>query len=276
MTARQVREVQSYDKYRRDLWRGKASSYQRSFASLCAAPVPFLLDALALSAGSEVLDVGCGTGSLTEAAAARGAVVTAVDAEPSMVEATAERVPAARTSVAALPALPFSGAAFDAVAANFVVNHVARPAEAVAELARLARAGGRVGVTIWPHPQPPLQRLWDDVVEAASIERPSIPAVAPEDNFPQTLDGVRDLLAGTGLLDVESRAVEWQHRVDPEDWWAGAADGIANIGHIVSRQDHATVLRMKAAYDRLVRRHLDSQGMLRLPTTALLASGTAR
>ncbi len=133
-----------------------------------------------------------------------------------------------------------------------------------------------MGVTIWPHPQPPLQRLWDDVVEAASIERPSIPAVAPEHNFPQTLDGVRDLLAGTGLLDVESRAVEWQHRVDPEDWWAGAADGIANIGHIVSQQDHATVLRMKAAYDRLVRRHLDSEGMLRLPTTALLASGTAR
>lgn len=257
------------------MWRGKASAYQRSFASLCAHPVPVLLDALFVAAGSRLLDVGCGTGSLTEAAAARGAVVTAVDAEPSMVDATTERVPAARTSVAVLPVLPFSDAAFDAVAANFVVNHVARPAEAVAELARVVRPGGRAGVAIWPYPQPPLQRLWDDVLAAAEVERPPMPSLAPEADFPRTLGGLRALLAGAGLLGVESRAVEWQHRVHPERWWAGAADGIATIGYVVSRQDEATVQRMKTAFDRLVQPHLDSHGMLCLPTAALLAVGTA-
>ncbi len=81
---------------------------------------------------------------------------------------------------------------------------------------------------------------------------------------------------GAGLGAVESRRLEWQHRVDPEEWWAGAAAGVATIGYIVSAQDEATVRRMKDAYDHLVQPHLDREGCLRLATAALLASGTAR
>src|SRR5215217_3661574 len=160
-----------YDAYRRELWRDKADVYKRSFAGLCAHPGPMLLDAVHATAGAYVLDVGCGTGSLTEAAVARGAVVTAVDAEASMVKSTCDRVPTAVTAIAALPLLPFPDGRFDAVAGNFVVNHVARPAAAVAELRRVTRAGGRVGVTVWPQPAPPLQRLWDEVIEAAHVNR---------------------------------------------------------------------------------------------------------
>lgn len=90
------------DEYRRNMWRGKASAYQRSFASLCAHPVPLLLDALDVTAGDTLLDAGCGTGSLAEVATARGAVVTAVDSELSMVEATAARMPSMSALVCAL------------------------------------------------------------------------------------------------------------------------------------------------------------------------------
>ncbi len=269
-----MRVAQPYDDHGRTVWRGKAGAYERSFASLCARPVPVLLDALAVGGGTRVLDVGCGTGSLAEAAARRGAVVAAVDAEPSMVQTTAERVPTARTGVAVLPALPFADATFDAVAANFVVNHVARPAEAVAEMARVTCPGRRVAVTIWPHPKPPLQRLWDDVLDAARVQRPPIPGVAPEDDFPRTSAGLRELLVGAGLGAVESRRLEWQHLVDPEEWWAGATAGVATIGYIVSGQDEGTVRRMKDAYDRLVEPHLDRRGCLSLATAALLGSGT--
>ncbi|MDP9416373.1 MAG: methyltransferase domain-containing protein [Actinomycetota bacterium] len=222
-----MRIAESYDDHRREAWRGKAGAYERSFASLCFHPVPVMLDALAVGGGTRVLDIGCGTGSLAEAAARRGAAVAAVDAEPSMVRATAERVPTARTEVAVLPALPFADATFDAVAANFVVNYVAPPAEAVAEMARVTCPGRRVAVTVWPHPKPPLQRLWDDVLDAAHVERPPIPSLAPEDDFPHTIAGLRELLVGAGLGAVESRRLEWQDRVDPEEWWAGAAAGIA-------------------------------------------------
>ncbi|MEV4635763.1 class I SAM-dependent methyltransferase [Actinoplanes sp. NPDC049548] len=262
-----------YDSYRRDLWRDKAAAYQDSFAGLCAHPVDLLLDSLAVSSGTTVLDVGCGTGTLTSASVARGADVTAVDAEPSMVAATAARVPSARTSLAALPRLPFHPGAFDAVAANFVVNHVARPAPAVAELARVTRRSGRVGVTVWPQPAPPLQRLWDDVIEAAGVIRPPMPGLAPEDDFPRTRDGLADLLEQGGLTGVESWTVEWEHRTDPGRWWAAAASGLAGIGYVISLQDAATVRRMKDCYDELVRPHLDGNGRLCLPTAALLATG---
>jgi hypothetical protein len=74
---------------------------------------------------------------------------------------------------------------------------------------------------------------------------------------------------------VESRTVEWEHRVDPDRWWAGATGGLAGIGAVVARQDAATVRRMRAAYDRLVGAHLDDAGRLRLRTAAVLAAGTA-
>lgn len=265
-----------YDTYRRELWRDKADAYQRSFAALCAYPVPRLLDVVGATAAVSVLDVGCGSGSLTEAAVARGAVVTAVDAEASMVRATAARVPTSVTTVAALPFLPFSDGRFDAVVGNFVVNHVARPAAAVAELRRVTRAAGRVGVTVWPQPVPPLQRLWDEVIEAAQVVRPSLPAAAAQDDFPRTCEGLGQLLEQAGLNDVESTVVRWHHRVLPDQWWAGAAEGVTSIGYVISRQDEASVRRIKQEYDRLVGPHLDGQGMLCLPTAAVLASGTVR
>jgi SAM-dependent methyltransferase len=229
-----------------------------------------LLDAVRAGPGVRVADVGCGTGSLTAAAVARGAVVTAVDAEPDMVRATAARTPGAAVALGALPVLPLRTASFDAVAANFVINHVARPAAAVAELRRCTRPGGRVGVTVWPRPSPPLQRLWDQVIEAAGVTRPPVPA-----GFPRTCEGLGGLLRQAGLTEVEPGIVEWEHRVDPELWWSGAAGGLASIGAVVARQDEATERRMKAAYDRLAGAHLDDAGRLCLRTAAVLATGVA-
>ncbi|MEH0845245.1 hypothetical protein V6U81_22915 [Micromonospora sp. CPCC 205711] len=71
----------SFDDHERDRWAGRAEAYRRSFALLCAYPVGELLDAAGVGPGGRVLDVGCGTGTVTARAADRGA---AVDAEPGM------------------------------------------------------------------------------------------------------------------------------------------------------------------------------------------------
>ena len=149
-----------FDDHERVRWAGRAAAYDRSFAPLCAYPVHALLDLAAAGAGSRVLDVGTGTGTVAAAAAARGARVTAVDADAGMVELCAARVPAADVREATLPALPFADGEFDAVVANFVINHVADPAAAVRELRRVVRPGGRVAVTIWPSPAPPVMQFW--------------------------------------------------------------------------------------------------------------------
>lgn len=144
----------AFDRSERAIWSGSAAAYAATFAAVCAYPVPTLLDAVGVRTGERLLDVGTGTGVVAEAAVARGATVTAVDAEPSMALAARARVPQADVLQAVLPGLPVEAGAFDVAVANFVVNHVGRPRDAVAELRRVVRPGGRVGVTLWPAAPP--------------------------------------------------------------------------------------------------------------------------
>ena len=76
-----------FDAYGRSVWAGRGTAYERGFARLTAHTAGAVLDAAGVAAGTRVLDIGTGPGVVARAAAARGARVTAVDAEPSMAEA---------------------------------------------------------------------------------------------------------------------------------------------------------------------------------------------
>ncbi|MBR7838956.1 hypothetical protein KDL01_37155, partial [Actinospica durhamensis] len=78
-----------FDQAERLKWAGRASAYDGGLARLCAYTVPFALDAAEVSANTRVLDVGTGTGAVaaaTLARGARGARVTALDADEGMLE----------------------------------------------------------------------------------------------------------------------------------------------------------------------------------------------
>ncbi|MDT0346822.1 class I SAM-dependent methyltransferase [Streptomyces litchfieldiae] len=62
--------------------------------------------------------------------------------------------PAAEVRLAALPGLPFADGKFDAVLANFVLNHAGRPRAALTELRRVTHPGGRIAVTVWARTWP--------------------------------------------------------------------------------------------------------------------------
>ena len=160
-----------FDAHERSRWAGRTAAYERSFGRLCAYPADSLLDAAAVRAGRRMLDVGTGPGTVAARALRRGAEVVAVDAEPTMLDAARRHARGAEVRQGTLPDLPFPAGGFDCAVANFVLNHVGDPAAAAAELRRVVRPGGRVAVTIWPSPHPPLQRLWGEIIAAAKRPR---------------------------------------------------------------------------------------------------------
>ena len=92
--------------------------------------------------GALVLDAGAGTGAATTALLERGAMVVAADLQRDMLG----RLSAgdAVRAVADVAALPIRSCAVDAAVAAFVLNHLARPWMALAELRRVVRPGGAV------------------------------------------------------------------------------------------------------------------------------------
>ncbi|MFY9779054.1 MAG: class I SAM-dependent methyltransferase [Candidatus Baltobacteraceae bacterium] len=98
-----------------------------------------------LAAGERVVDVGCGTGLVTEELVRRGCRLSGVDLSEPMLERARARVPQASFLTAAAEALPFSAAAFDAATSAQAFHWFDQP-RALAELARVVRPGGLVAI----------------------------------------------------------------------------------------------------------------------------------
>lgn len=205
---------------------GVADAYRASFATLCAGSVYRLLDD---APGPRLLDVGSGTGGLASAARDLGRSVVAVDADPDMAALTGAAVPG-RALVAALPDLPFGDGAFDAVTANFVVNHVPDPRAAVRELARVVRPGGRVALTSWPA----APTAWGELVSRVYAEAGVVPLAGtrlpPELDFERSTDGLRGLTEAAGLEVVVAEELRWTWTIGVEPLWTGVSGGVGVAG----------------------------------------------
>ncbi|WP_107498830.1 class I SAM-dependent methyltransferase [Actinacidiphila yeochonensis] len=261
-----------FDAYERRMWQGKAAAFEASSGLLCAHTVPEVLAAAGIGPGVRVLDVGTGTGTAARAAVRLGAEVTAVDAEPSMVARAAEAVPEAAVRQAVLPELPFADGSFDAVVANFVLNHVGRPATALAELLRVLRPGGSVALTVWTSPRAAGQELISRALAAAGAVHPSgTPAgLAADEDFPRTEAGLGGLLSAAGFADAAARTLAWDHLADPEVWWSGLATGIGLAGSVLSAQPAPVAAEVRRRYDELAVGFRTPEGLLALPHTAVL------
>jgi ubiquinone/menaquinone biosynthesis C-methylase UbiE len=112
-----------------------------------------LVDACAISAGQEVLDVAAGNGNLTVLAGEEGASVVASDFSPAQVELGRARTEAEGLDVEWVVAdaeeLPFEDDRFDCVASVFGAMFGPRPDRVASELFRVVKPGGTVGMANW-------------------------------------------------------------------------------------------------------------------------------
>jgi SAM-dependent methyltransferase len=112
-----------------------------------------LCEALDLRAGDSVLDVAAGNGNATLAAARRWCDVVSTDYVPALLErgrarASAEGLPV-RFEQADAENLPFPDHSFDVVLSTFGVMFTPDQDKAAAEMARVCKSGGRIGLANW-------------------------------------------------------------------------------------------------------------------------------
>lgn len=114
-----------------------------------------LVPLLGALAGKKVLDVGAGTGRLSLPLANRGAIVTALDVSPKMLESLKKKNSKTETVVGDAESLPFENNTFDIVTAAFLIVHLKNPTRFFDEAYRVLKDGGILVVTNINQKDPP-------------------------------------------------------------------------------------------------------------------------
>jgi SAM-dependent methyltransferase len=144
------------DKTFRDLehegWVDRAAVYRDVFGKITSQAIGPLLSSFGSLSGKRFLDVACGTGELTAAAASQGASAQGVDFAGSMIEKAASAHAPVRFHVGDAERLPFEPNSFDCVACAFGILHLEHPEAAVAEARRVLSHGGMYAFTTWCAP----------------------------------------------------------------------------------------------------------------------------
>ncbi len=97
--------------------------------------------------GGVAADLGAGTGFLTEGLLARGVRVIAVDQSPAMLAALQRKFPAADCRIGEAENLPIADGTLDYALANMYLHHVETPSQAIREMVRILKPGGRLVIT---------------------------------------------------------------------------------------------------------------------------------
>jgi SAM-dependent methyltransferase len=216
-------------------WNRAAAAYETTFAPATRPFIEPMLDAAAVGAGMEVLDLCSGPGFAAEAAASRGARVTGLDFSTAMLTWARDRFPAIDFEYGDAEAPTFDDARFDAVVCGFGIHHVPRPALAIAGAYRVLRGGGRLAFSIWADRAENIawQLLFDAIARycepAASAAPPPGGGFATE----QALRAMRE--AGFSQATARPLRALWRHR-DAASLLAAMRAGTARMAALIEAQ----------------------------------------
>lgn len=233
------------------------------------------IDWLGLPGSMRWLDIGCGTGALTQAILqrCRPSRVTCVDLSESDLEYAQWLVTDRRADflLADGESLPFRDASFDAVVSGLVLNHLQDKQQALAQMKRVRRSGGRVGGYVWDYAgQMQMFRLfWD----AATALDPGAESWDQGKRFPICKpEPLAELFAGAGLEKVETCAIDVPTIFsDFDDYWVPMTTGEGTVPeYLLSLSEE----RRTALRDRLKRLlPTRSDGTIHLVARAWAVSG---
>lgn len=135
-----------------ELWGGAAEDYAEVQEPTGTPMYEAAFDAIGISDGCRLLDVGCGSGFALALAHKRGAAVSGFDASEAMLRVARTRLPEGDFRQGDLEALPYGDGTFDAVTAFNSVQYASDPVQGLKEIKRVAVPGAPVAVATWGDP----------------------------------------------------------------------------------------------------------------------------
>ena len=235
-----------------------AAAYEQVMGRWSRRLAPLLTKFAGVADGEHVLDVGCGTGSLTFALprAANIAVVTGIDfAQPYIDHArrinTDPRITLHQGDACAMP---FDTGVFDRAIAMLSLQFIPEVARAVREMRRAVQRGGTVAAAVWDtYGGMPAQRMFWDV---AGVLDPDAIRHRAGSNFNPLAraGGLGDLWRDIGLQDVrEAPLMVRMEFANFADYWTPIESGEAALGQYHNRLDDAARAmlrdRVRAAFE---------------------------
>jgi SAM-dependent methyltransferase len=220
------------------------------------------------------LDVGCGTGALTEhiLRKANPQSIVGVDMSVDFANHAQSTLADARFLACNAQNLPFNDDTFDAVVSGLALNFVPQPQQAVNEMQRVTKAGGVVSVYVWDYAGKMefLRYFWDTAI----VLDPSSKTFDQAERFPICQpEPLREVFQNAGLQNVEVQPIEINTVFqDFEDYWLPFTLGNFPAPRYVVAlpEDHQAQLR-KMLLDKLP---IDSDGKIRLQARVWAVRGT--
>lgn len=264
----------AFTEFERTGWARVADKYDSTWANSTRQFIPELLDAAKVAAKMSLLDLGCGPGYVSAAAAERGTEPIGLDFSSEMISIAKNTYPQIEFRQGDAQQLPFPQASFDRVVANFALLHLAKPERAMSEAARVLKSGGRFAFTTWAKiSENPFVKLVDDAIQAHANLDVGLPPGPPYYLF-ENEEGFRDALVCAGF-DGESMSF----RVHTIEWHVPTARfifdtelnaGVRTAGLL--RQQRPEVLeKIRSAIEKSVQRYAKGDGFA-IPKAAYIVA----
>jgi ubiquinone/menaquinone biosynthesis C-methylase UbiE len=181
---------------------------------------------LDIPSGAQWLDVGCGTGALSQTILDNTSphLVLGIDSSEEYIAFARKQIqdPRAAFQLGYAQALPVESAGYDAVVSGLVLNFVPQPTQALSEMIRAVRTGGTIAAYVWDYAgqMQPIRHFWDAAValDAAACtldEGQRFPLCQPE-RIHQLFHTYANQI---GNVELRSIDVETTFR-DFDDYWS--------------------------------------------------------